>query len=132
MPRGERTIQRYSPDFVISAGTQVVLKASKALAGGEEHKKPGSVGVVVESPPSNEHPYIVQFADGQTVKAFYRELALRRQEVDAEPSEVSEDLRQFVIGPSISTCVREDNVAGAARLHPGERVSDLGTEEHGR
>lgn len=53
--------------------------------------------MVVESPPSNEHPYIVQFADGQTVKAYYRELALRRQEVDAELSEVSEDLRQFII-----------------------------------
>ncbi len=69
MARGERTIQRYSPDFVISAGTQVVLKVSKALPGGEEHKKPGSVGVVVESPPNNEHPYIVQFADGQRCRA---------------------------------------------------------------
>ena len=97
MARGERTIQRYSPDFVISAGTQVVLKVSKALPGGEEHKKPGSVGVVVESPPNNEHPYIVQFADGQTVKAYYRELALRRQEVDAELSEVAEDLRPYII-----------------------------------
>ena len=56
-----------------------------------------TAGSVVESPPSNEHPYIVQFADGQTVKAYYRELALRRQEVDAELSEVSEDLRPFII-----------------------------------
>lgn len=97
MPRGERTTQRYSSDFVISAGTQVVLKAFKALAGGEEHKKPGSVGVVVESPPSNEHLYIVQFADGQTVKAYDCDLALRRQQVDSELSEVPEDLRTFII-----------------------------------
>jgi hypothetical protein len=97
MSRGERTIQRYSPDFVISAGTQVVLKASKALAGGDEIKKPGSVSVVVESQSSNEHPYIVQFADGQTVKAYYRELALRRQEVDEELSEVGDDLRPYII-----------------------------------
>src|SRR5690606_3003421 len=97
MPRGERTIQRYSPDFVISAGTQVVLKASQGLTVGQDLKKPGSVGVVVESPPSNEHPYLVKFADGQTVKAYYRELALRRQEVDVELSGVSEDLRQYII-----------------------------------
>ena len=97
MTRGERTIQRYSPDFVIPAGTQVVLKSSKALTGGEEVRKPGSVGVVVESPSSNEQPYILQFADGQTVKAYYRELALRRQEVDVELSDVGEDLRPYII-----------------------------------
>lgn len=97
MPRGERTIQRYSPDFVISAGTQVVLQAAKALPGGDEQKKPGSVGVVVESPPNNASPYVVQFADGTTVEAYYGELALRRQEVDAQLSEPVEDLRPYII-----------------------------------
>jgi len=97
MTPNERTIQRYSSNFMIPAGTQVVLKASKAIPGGEEYKKPGSVGVVVECPADNDHPYIVQFADGQTVKAFSRELALRRREVDSELSTETEDLRPYII-----------------------------------
>ena len=97
MARGERTIQRYAPDFIISSGTQVVLQVAKSPPSGEGQKKPGSVGVVVESPPSNDQPYVVQFADGTTVKAYYAELALRRQEVDAQLAKPSEDLRPYVV-----------------------------------
>ena len=38
----------------------------------------GGVGVVFESPPDNRQPYLVHFADGETVAAFFDELALRR------------------------------------------------------
>jgi len=97
MSPDEHTIRKLSPAFVIAAGTQVVLKTSKALPGGEKYKKAGSVGAVVESPPNNDEPYIVQFADGQTVEAYFRELSLRRKEVDNELSETREDLRPYVI-----------------------------------
>jgi len=91
------SIRRLQPEFVISPGTQVVVKVAKALPGGEEHKPPGSVGVVVQAPPSNREPYVVRFADGQTVKAYFSELVLRRREVEDVIGKVSEDLRPYVI-----------------------------------
>lgn len=97
MPHEEHSLEKLSPKFIISAGTQVVLKVSKALEGSEEFKKPGSVGFVLQSPPNNESPYVVQFTDGQTVKAYYNELVLRRKEVDNELSEFTEDLRPYII-----------------------------------
>jgi len=86
-----------NPKFIISAGTQVVLRVAKVLPGGAAEKKPGSVGVVVESPSSNDLPYVVQFADGTTVIAYFRELALRRKEIDYELAETPEDLRPYTI-----------------------------------
>jgi len=43
MATDDRYIRKLQPDFVISSGTQVVLKVAKALPGGEEHKPPGSL-----------------------------------------------------------------------------------------
>jgi hypothetical protein len=97
MPRHEKTLRQVSRGFVISAGSQVVLKVSKALPDGVAYRKPGSVGVVVESPPNSAGPYVVQFTDGQTVKAYADELTLRREEVDNELAQTSEDLRPYVI-----------------------------------
>ncbi len=97
MTQDENTIRKMSPGFVIAAGTQVVLKTSKALRDDEAFKKPGSVGVVLESPSSNDGPYLVQFADGQTVKAYFDELSLRRNEVDNELSDSGEDLTKYII-----------------------------------
>lgn len=79
MPDPQHCLRKLQGDFVISPGTQVVVKAAKALAGGEEYKPAGSVGVVVEAPPSNQTPYQVRFADGAVVKAYFNELALRRR-----------------------------------------------------
>jgi hypothetical protein len=53
--------------------------------------------VVLQSPPSNREPYVVRFADGQTVKAYFSELVPRRREVEDVIGEVSEDLRPYVI-----------------------------------
>lgn len=91
-----RSLKKLSPKFVISAGTQVVLKVSKGLAPGA-YRKPGAVGVVVASPPTNDEAYVVQFADGQTARVWFHELVLRRKEVEAEIGETTEDLRPFVI-----------------------------------
>jgi predicted nucleotidyltransferase len=93
----EHSFRKLLPNFIISAGTQVVLKVAKPLRGGEETKPPGSVGVVVESPSNNREPYLVRFADDQMVRAYFQELALRRREVEDELGEVAEDLRPYII-----------------------------------
>jgi len=90
-------VSQLLPGFVISAGTQVVLKVAKVLAGGQHVKPPGSDGAVLESPPDNRQPYLVRFADGQTVEAYFPELALRRREVEDGLGEVKEDLRPYII-----------------------------------
>ena len=97
MSPDEHSLRKLMPNFVISAGTQVVLKVAKGLPGGQGHKPPGCVGVVVESPASNREPYVVRFADGEVVKAYFQELAMRRREVEDAIGEVSEDLRSYVI-----------------------------------
>jgi uncharacterized protein len=93
----DHSFRKLLPTFVISAGTQVVLKVAKALTGGEQFRPAGSVGVVLKSPPDNRQPYLVRFADGETVTAFFHELALRRREVEDELGQVSEDLRPWII-----------------------------------
>ena len=97
MSLDKHSIRRLAPGFVIPAGTQVVLHTSKQPDDSEIVKKPGSVGVVLESPPHNDQPYLVQFADGLIVRAHFRELSLRRQEVDNELAELDEDLTKFII-----------------------------------
>ena len=51
----------------------------------------------MESPPNNDEPYVVQFADGTTAKAYFHELTLRRKEVEMELGEVADDLLPFII-----------------------------------
>ena len=97
MDNDDHCFRKLLPSFVISAGSQVVLKTAKALGGGEQVKPPGSVGIVLQSPPHNRDPYVVGFADGETAKAFFHELALRRREVEDALGEVGEDLRPYVI-----------------------------------
>jgi hypothetical protein len=43
----DHSFRKLLPAFVISAGTQVVLKVAKALPDGEQFKPAGSVGVVL-------------------------------------------------------------------------------------
>ena len=93
----QHSLRKYQPDFVISPGTQVVVKVAKALSGDQGHKPGGSVGVVVEAPSNNREPYQVRFADGVTVKAYFDELALRRREVDDILGEIDEELLPYVI-----------------------------------
>ena len=91
------SFRKLLPGFVIAAGTQVVLKVSKPLAEGERYKPPGSVGVVLKSPPNNSEPYLVYFTDGETVTAAFHELALRRREVEDELGEIDADMRPWII-----------------------------------
>jgi hypothetical protein len=91
------SLRKVLPTFVISPGTQVVLKAAKPLRGRRGVKQPGSVGVVLESPPDNRYAYTVRFADGTEVKARFAELALRRREVDEQLVRSPDELRRFII-----------------------------------
>jgi predicted nucleotidyltransferase len=97
MPRQDQSFRQLLPSFIISPGTQVVLKTARPLANGESFKPAGSVAIVVESPATNDTPYLVRFADGQTVLAHQTELALRRHEVENELAPRDEDLRDYVI-----------------------------------
>jgi len=97
MTHDDHSFRKLLPGFVIPAGTQVVLKVAKVLPGGQQFKPPGSVGVVLESPPDNHQPYLVHFADGETVTASFHELALRRREVEDAMGEITENMRPWII-----------------------------------
>ena len=131
MTSDANSIRKLLPTFIISPGTQVVLKVAKPLPGRQEVKPPGSVGVVVESPPDNRYSYTVRFADGHTVKARFRELAVRRREVEEQlGAEITqEELREYVIyrcqvgshAFGLATGTSDDDLRGIylppARLH---------------
>ena len=96
-PQQRRPISR---NFVIPAGSQVVLKVTKPVHGDSAaFKKPGAVGVVFKCPPHNNQPYLVRFADETTVEAAFDELVLRREEVDNLLSGKydTDQLRPFII-----------------------------------
>jgi uncharacterized protein len=93
----DHSFRKLLPGFVISAGTQVVLKVAKVMSDGQQFKPPGSVGLVLESPPNNEQPYVVRFTDGETIAACFHELALRRREVEDELGEIREEMRPWII-----------------------------------
>ena len=92
----EHSFRHLLPTFLISPGTQVVLKVDKPLPDGTVRQR-GSVAVVAESPADNAAPYTLRFADGQTVKAYFRELAIRRKEVEDQLVRTGEDLRPWII-----------------------------------
>jgi hypothetical protein len=92
----EHSFRHLLPTFLISPGTQVVLRVDKPQRDGTIRPR-GSVGVVAESPADNQHAYTVSFADGQTVKAYFAELAIRRKEVEDVLALTDEDLRPYII-----------------------------------
>ena len=78
-----KSIQSVSPNFVIPAGTQVVLlEPIKINDSNDQFKKPGNVGVVIKCPPHNDLPYLIRFNDGAELNATFQQLVLRRQEID--------------------------------------------------
>jgi hypothetical protein len=92
----EHSFAHLLPTFLIPAGTQVVLKVDKPLPNGSVRAR-GSVAVVTDSPSDNQYAYTLRFADGQTVKANFRELAIRRKEVEDHLALTDEDLRPFIV-----------------------------------
>jgi hypothetical protein len=96
MATEEYSFRHLLPTFIIPAGTQVVLKADKTCADGTLRQL-GSVAVVAETPDDNRYAYTLRFADGQTVKAYFGELAIRRKELDDQLALTGEDLRPLII-----------------------------------
>jgi hypothetical protein len=85
------------PTFIISVGTQVVLKSAKRVPGADIIKPVGSVAAVLEAPASNSRPYLIRFVDGVTMRVKFAELVIRRRELEEELATPGPDLRQFVI-----------------------------------
>jgi predicted nucleotidyltransferase len=96
MTAEEYSFRHILPGFLISPGTQVVLRVDKTRADGTLRPR-GSVALVQDSPTDNVYPYTLRFADGETVQAYFRELAIRRKEIDDELTLTGEDLRPFII-----------------------------------
>ena len=110
-----KAIQYLSRNFVIPAGTQVVLQVAKTVSLASETekdeseimdsdhslerpvKKPGSVGVVIKCPSHNDLPYTIEFSDGTTTVAAFDELVLRRQEIENLLVADEEQFRAFII-----------------------------------
>src|SRR4051812_19112274 len=92
----EHSFRHLLPTFIIPPGTQVVLQVDKPLPDGTVRQR-GSVAVVAESPADNDHAYTLRFADGQTAPAYFRELAIRRKEVEDQLALAGEDLRPWVV-----------------------------------
>src|SRR4051812_11780718 len=92
----EHSFRHLLPTFILSPGTQVVLKVDRPLRDGTVRRH-GSVAVVAESPADNRHAYTLRFADGQTAEAYFRELAIRRKEVEDRLALTGEDLRPWVV-----------------------------------
>ena len=124
----EHSFRHLLPTFIISPGTQVVLKADKPQPDGTVRPR-GSVAVVAESPADNAHAYTLRFADGQTARAYFHELAIRRKEVEDQLAFTNEDLRPWIIyrcqvgshAFGLATEESDDDIRGIylppARLH---------------
>lgn len=124
----EHSFRHLLPTFIISPGTQVVLQVDKPVPDGTARPR-GSVAVVRESPPDNRYAYTLRFADGGTVKAYFRELAIRRKEVEDQLALTDEDLRPWIVyrcqvgsrAFGLATGESDDDVRGVylppARLH---------------
>ena len=103
MTPNARNLRNLADDFVIPAGTQVVVLEPQQLTGtgkadGASLKKPGSVGVVIKCPPHNGQPYLVRFSDEIELEIPFHQLTLRRQEIENILGDVAnEDFTPFII-----------------------------------
>lgn len=104
MTKETRNLRNLADDFVIPAGSQVVvletqaIKAEEIQGDVETFKKAGSVGVVIKCPPHNGQPYLVRFADEVEIPIPFHHLTLRRQEIENILGDVGdEDFTPFVI-----------------------------------
>ena len=99
-----RKLRNLADDFVIPAGSQVVLlqtqPTSPSAEGGVQRrfKKAGTVGVVVKCPPHNGQPYLVRFADESELEIPFMQLTLRRKEIENILGDIDqEDFTPYVI-----------------------------------
>src|SRR6478736_3399976 len=101
------------PNFLISVGTQVVLRYERRVPGTEVTKPAGTVGEVAEAPESNDRPYLVRFLDGAAFRLKFGELLVRRIDHSVEATATA--------GPDVSAFV-------VYRVMVGSRAFGLSTE----
>jgi len=86
------------PNFIIPAGTQVVLRYDRRMPGTDVMKPTGTVAEVVESPASNDRPYLVRFLDGVSFRLKFGELLVRRGDHTVETTATAgPDVSAFVV-----------------------------------
>jgi predicted nucleotidyltransferase len=87
------------PSFLLLPGTQVVLRAARKMSGADVRKPAGSVAEVVESPATNDRPYLVRFLDGTTARLKFGELLVRRGDhsVEAPAATPGPDVFPYVV-----------------------------------
>src|SRR5262245_46302333 len=101
------------PNFLIPPGTQVVLRYDRRVPGTDTEKPAGTVAEVVESPDSNDRPYLVRFLDGTSFRLKFGELLVRRGDHPVESTATA--------GPDVSAFV-------VYRVMVGSRAFGLSTE----
>jgi len=105
MTQSSSKLRNLADDFVIPAGSQVVLlqtqspgASGNADGGAGRFKKAGTVGVVIKCPPHNGQPYLVRFADESEIEVPFKELTLRRREIENILQDVdAEDFTPYII-----------------------------------
>jgi hypothetical protein len=100
------------PNFIIPAGTQVVLRYDRRMPGTDVMKPTGTVAEVVESPASNDRPYLVRFLDGVSFRLKFGELLVRRGDHTVETTATA--------GPDVSAFDR------IVRRGPTRSISSAG------
>ena len=86
------------PNFLIPVGSQVVLRYDRRVPGTDITKPVGTVGVVVESPATNDRPYLVRFLDGVSFRLKFGELLVRRGDHSVEETATAgPDVSAFVV-----------------------------------
>src|SRR5437762_2087893 len=86
------------PNFLIPAGTQVVLRYGRRVPGTDLEIPAGAVAEVIGSPDSNDRPYLVRFLDGTEFRLKFGELLVRRGDHTVEHSGTAgPDVTAFVI-----------------------------------
>jgi predicted nucleotidyltransferase len=89
---------RLPPNFIIPPGTQVVLRYDRRVPGTTDVKPAGTVAEVVESPATNDRPYLVRFLDGVSFRLRFGELLARRGDHTVEATATpGPDVAAFVI-----------------------------------
>src|SRR5947208_4089888 len=103
------------PNFLIPVGSQVVLRYDRRVPGSDDTKPAGTVAEVVESPESNDRPYLVRFLDGVSFRLKFGELLVRRGDHSVE------EIATATAGPDVSAFV-------VYRVTVGSRAFGLSTE----
>ncbi|HUR54497.1 MAG TPA: hypothetical protein VMZ71_10220 [Gemmataceae bacterium] len=86
------------PDFLIPLGTQVVLRYERPVPGTADTKPAGTVGVIAETPATNDRPYLVRFLDGVSFRLKFAELLVRRVDHSVEATATAgPDVSAFVV-----------------------------------